>query len=59
MVKWSNKIKTIKLSYHIIKVKVPQSRWVLGPIRKTQDHKSTRGVTTKWEDNPLTQKDKV
>ena len=49
MVKWSNKLKAIKLSYHNTRVKVSQSRWVLGPIRKTQDHKSTRGVTTKWE----------
>ena len=53
------KIKAIKLSHHSKRVKVPQSRWALRPIRKTRDHKSTRGVTTKWEYNHFSHKTKV
>ena len=37
MVKWSYKIitiKTIKLSHHSKRVKVPQPRWTLGPKGK-------------------------
>ena len=59
MVKWSYTIKTIKLSHHSKRVKVPQLRWALGPIRKTQDHKSTRWFTTKWKYNHFTHKTKV
>ena len=59
MVKWSYKIKTIKLSHHSKRVKVPQPRWALGPIGKHKALKSTRGVTSRWEDNPLTTNTKV
>ena len=52
---------------HITRVKVPHSKGGASTTRErsTQDqtkhkanHKSARGVTTKWEDNPSTHKTK-